>query len=90
MESAFLLRIKVNPRSARDRVVGWLGGRLKVSVSAPPEKGRANAAVLELLASVLGVARSRLRVVAGESASEKVVAVLGLSEAEVLSRLSGG
>ncbi|MGH2901193.1 MAG: DUF167 domain-containing protein, partial [Solirubrobacteraceae bacterium] len=50
------LSIKVVPGSSRDDVAGWLGETLKVRVSAPAERGRANAAAETLLADALGVA----------------------------------
>lgn len=71
------------PKASRTRVVGWMGGRLKVQVAAPPERGKANAAVEELLRGLLGAA---VRVVAGETSPLKVVEV-DLSEAELRARL---
>ncbi|HXX95431.1 MAG TPA: DUF167 domain-containing protein, partial [Planctomycetota bacterium] len=61
------LSLKVVPKSSRDRIVGWVGDRLKVQVTAPPERGRANQAVLALLAGVLELPASRIRLVAGET-----------------------
>ena len=49
------LSLKVVPGSSRDEVVGWLANALKVKVKAPPEKGRANEAVVALLADRLGI-----------------------------------
>jgi uncharacterized protein YggU (UPF0235/DUF167 family) len=82
--------VKVVPASSRDAVAGWLGETLKVRVTAPAERGRANAAVEALLADALGVPRESARVVAGRSSPRKVVEIAGLSEAEVHRRLSKG
>ena len=71
------LHLKVIPKSSKDRVVGWVGDRLKVQVSAPPERGKANDAVVEVLASALGIPRSRVRIVAGETAPLKTVDIDG-------------
>jgi len=49
------LNVKVVPGSSRNRIVGWLGDALKIKVMAPPEKGRANEAVVELLSMKLGI-----------------------------------
>ena len=87
MAPVFSLRLKVNPRSSSDRIVGWIGDRLKIAVTAPPEKGKANAAVLRLLSRTLGIPGSRIRLVSGESTSEKVVGLHGVEAREVLSRL---
>lgn len=67
--------------------MGWLGETLKVRVTAPAERGRANAAVEEIVADALGVPRKSARVVAGGSSTRKVVQVEGLSESEVYRRL---
>jgi len=57
------LSLKVVPGSSRDEIVGWLGDSLKVKVKAPPEKGRANEAVVALLAERLGIDASSIAVV---------------------------
>jgi uncharacterized protein YggU (UPF0235/DUF167 family) len=83
------LAIKVVPGSSRDCVAGWLGETLKIRVSAPAERGKANAAVEHVLAEALGLPPRCARIVAGRSSSRKVVAISGLSEAEIRRRLSG-
>ena len=90
MTSVLTLRLKVNPRSSRDRIVGWMGDRLKIAVSAAPEDGKANDAVLRLLSWTLGIAPSRIRILSGKSASEKDVALYDVDAAKVLSRLPPG
>jgi len=72
-----LLHLKVVPKASRDRVVGWVGDRLKVQVTAAPERGKANAAVVEVLAAALGVPRNRVRIVAGETSPLKTVEIEG-------------
>ena len=74
------LSLKVVPGSSRDAVVGWLGDSLKVKVKAPPEKGRANEAVVALLADHLGVDPSSIAVVSGHGSPAKVVAVEGMAD----------
>jgi uncharacterized protein (TIGR00251 family) len=60
------LRIHLTPRSARDEVLGLEGDLLRARVSAPPVEGRANEALLRLLAEALGVPRASLRIVRGQ------------------------
>jgi len=74
------LSLKVVPGSSRDEVVGWLGDSLKVKVKAPPEKGRANEAVLALLADRLGIDPSSIAVVSGHGSPAKVMAIDGMDD----------
>jgi uncharacterized protein len=71
------LRIKVVPGASRSEIVGVLADRLKVRIAAPPQRGKANAALLELLAAWLGT--TDLRLVAGHSGAQKTVHIAGLS-----------
>ena len=71
-------------------MLGFRDGVLRVSVTAPPRDGKANAALLELLAGTLGLAKSRLRIVRGHSSRDKAVAVDGLAMEDVLERLDVG
>lgn len=81
------LRLKVVPGATRAGVVGWLGPALKVRVTAPPEKGKANAAVAAVLAAELGLSPAAVKIVSGGGSPNKVVEIDGASEAEVLRRL---
>lgn len=87
-EAKVRLAIKVVPGASRDAVAGWLGDALKVRVAAPPERGKANAAVERVLAGALGVAPESVRVVAGATSARKTVEVAGLSESEIRQRLA--
>ena len=84
------LNIKVVPGARKDRVVGPYGDAIKVQVSAPPEGGKANAAVLRVLAEALGVKPGQLELVSGHTQPRKVVRVHGLESAEVNARLGVG
>jgi len=79
--------VKVVPRASRDAVVGWSGGVLRLRVRAPPQDGRANAAVVALLAAALGLRRSAVAISAGHGSAHKRVSVEGLTRAEVERRL---
>jgi len=81
------VRVKVVPGSSRDALAGLLGDRLRVKVAAPPEGGRANRALLALLARALGVASGTLEVVEGPTSPRKTVAVEGLPPEVVVQRL---
>jgi uncharacterized protein (TIGR00251 family) len=82
------IHVKVIPSSSRDAIAGWLGEALKVRVSAPPERGRANSAVESVVAAALGVPSNCVRVVSGHASPRKVLEISGVSESEVYARLS--
>ncbi len=82
--------VKVQPKASRDQVVGYRDGVLQLRVTAPPDKGRANAAVVALLADALGVAKSRVRIVSGQSSRDKVLTVESLTPEDVRGILETG
>jgi uncharacterized protein (TIGR00251 family) len=84
------IKLRVTPSASRDAVLGWQGDVLRVQVRAPAQRGKANDALLRLLAAALGIERRRLRIVRGETSRQKVVSVDGLDEAEIRARLSSG
>lgn len=82
------LAVKVVPKAARDAVAGWMGDVLKVRVTAPPERGKANTAVLGMIADALRVPRGRVRLIAGGASERKLLEIDGLTDAEVRARLA--
>ncbi|MGB5426893.1 MAG: DUF167 domain-containing protein [Gammaproteobacteria bacterium] len=82
------IHLKVVPGSSRDGISGWLGDSLKVRVRAPAEGGRANAAVIKVLARGLDVPLQTLEIVSGAASARKVIEVDTLSEDEVRQRLA--
>jgi hypothetical protein len=82
------LNVRVIPGASRNKVAGWIGGAVKIRVQAPPEKGKANAAVISLLADFLDIPAKHLSICAGHASQNKVVEVQGVSDAELISRIS--
>jgi len=82
------VRLRVSPRAARAGIVGRHAGGWKVRVSPAPENGRANDAVIALLAEALALPTGRLELVGGKTSREKIVAVAGLSDEAVDRRLA--
>ena len=81
------LHLKVVPGASRSALAGAYGDRLKVRVAAPAESGKANKAVLALLAETLDVPLQSLELVRGASMPLKTLAVTGLSRTEAAVRL---
>jgi uncharacterized protein (TIGR00251 family) len=77
------LKLRVSPRSRRPGIAGRHGDAWKVRVAEPPEDGRANEAVLDLLASTLDLPRSRFALVSGHSSREKIVVLEGVDQAQI-------
>ncbi|MFE4104830.1 DUF167 domain-containing protein [Almyronema epifaneia] len=81
------LSVKVVPSSAKNAIVGWLGDALKIKVQAPAEKGKANAAVIKLLAAQLGLPQDAIEIVSGQTTATKVLAIHGLETAQIVAQL---
>ncbi len=83
------LRLRVSPGAARDAVVGRHGAAWKLRVAAPPENGKANDAVVRLLADALAVSHRDVAIVSGHASRDKTVALNGLDTDEIERRLAG-
>jgi len=82
------VRLRVSPGSDRAEIVGRQGDAWKVRVTAPPEHGRANEAVLKLVADALAVPRAALTLVSGHGGRDKIVELTGVAPALVERRLA--
>ena len=86
-EPSTRLRIRVSPGARRTEIVGRHGDAWKVRVTEAAERGRANEAVLQLLAEGLGIARSEISLVSGLGTKDKVVELRSLDAPEAERRL---
>jgi uncharacterized protein (TIGR00251 family) len=86
-ERSCRLSLKVVPGASRDEIAGEHGDAIRVKLRAPPVEGRANVALLQFLASRLGLRPAALRVVTGETSRLKIVSIEGLTLAEARQRL---
>ena len=80
------LRVRVQPKSSKNEVVGYRGGTLRLRVTAPPEGGRANEAVISLLADALDLPKSQVEIVRGHASRDKLL-VVWLTSEEIKRRL---
>jgi uncharacterized protein (TIGR00251 family) len=83
-----LLSVRAQPGARRAGVVGEQAGALKVAVTAPPEEGRANKALVETLREELGLKRSQVELFSGETSRDKRFLIRGLSRAELEVRVA--
>ncbi|MCA9039199.1 MAG: YggU family protein, partial [Planctomycetaceae bacterium] len=81
-----ILSLKVSPKARKNGITGTHDGQLKVSVTAVPEKGKANTAVLKLLATKLQTSRSQLEIIRGETSPQKQLLVREMTSEELSSR----
>jgi uncharacterized protein (TIGR00251 family) len=82
------VRLRVSPGANSAHVVGRHGEAWKVRVAAPPEEGRANEAVVRLLAETLSLPRDAVTLVSGHGARDKIVQLAGLDPTQIERRLS--
>lgn len=78
-----ILPVKAQPRARKNAVMGEQAGALKVAVTAPPEDGKANAALIESLATFLGLRRSQIKLLSGQTSRDKKFLISGVSKTEL-------
>ncbi len=88
VDGGLVFSAKVVPGSSRTVIAGVLDGMLKIKISAPPEKGKANKCLLEFLAERLGVKKNAVSIVSGQTNPVKQIQVLGISAEILLKKLN--
>ena len=86
--STIRLRLRVSPGAAKPGIVGRHGDAWKLRVAAPPEHGKANDAVVDLLAETLDLPRASVTLVSGGSSRNKIVELTGVEPEEIERRLA--
>ena len=82
------ISVQVYPNAAKNEVVDFIDGVLRVKIAAAPVKGKANKELIALISRVLGVDKSRVSISRGHTSRRKVIAIDGLSQEEITKRLS--
>ena len=77
--AGIILLVQAQPGARKNGVTGAHAGRLKVAVTQAPEKGKANQAIVKLLASVLGIKRQQISLLSGETSGQKKFCIAGLT-----------
>ncbi|MBN2020211.1 MAG: DUF167 domain-containing protein [Sedimentisphaerales bacterium] len=86
--NATVFTVKVVPRSSKTAIAGVLGEMLKIKLSAAPEKGKANEALIVFLAETLGVKKNAITITAGQTSPVKTIRITGISAEMVLQKLN--
>ncbi|AMV39901.1 DUF167 domain-containing protein [Planctomyces sp. SH-PL62] len=84
-----LLNVHAQPGARRNGLLGERAGALRVAVTAAPDKGKANAAILDVLADALGLRPSAIALVSGETSRHKRILLAGLTPEEAGRRIAG-
>jgi uncharacterized protein (TIGR00251 family) len=84
-----VVNVRAQPGARRNTIVGRQGDALKIAVTAPPDKGRANASLVLVLADALGLKRSQVELIAGETSRAKKVLVRDMTAAQLRAKLDG-
>jgi uncharacterized protein (TIGR00251 family) len=79
--------LKVTPNASRNEVTGLSGGVLQVKIAAPAEGGKANRELIVFLSRKLGVKKSAIGIIHGETSRHKAVSVEGMSREEIMKKI---
>ena len=82
------MKLRVHPNAAKNEVVEFSGGVLRIRVAAPPVKGKGNWELLTFLRKTLGLGSDSLTIVKGHPSHNKVIAIAGLSQKEIITKLT--
>lgn len=82
------LKVHINPRSSRNQITGWQGDVLSIKLTAPPVEGAANKAAIEFLSETLGIKKSQIALISGQTGRDKVFEITGLSQSDLCRLLS--
>jgi uncharacterized protein (TIGR00251 family) len=86
-DGSITIPVRVVPRASRTAISGEIGGAVKVRVSSPPVDGAANAELIKLFAKKLGVSRSAVAIVSGQTSRAKQIRIAGVTAAQARSAL---
>jgi uncharacterized protein (TIGR00251 family) len=82
------IAVKVATGSSNSAITGWREQCLRVRIGAAPERGKANAALIALLAKSLGLSKSSIRIVRGKHSAHKTLEITGPSAEDIMARLT--
>lgn len=86
--NALILPVRASPGSKRDAIAGEHAGALKVAVTAPPDKGKANEAIVALLSEVLKLPKSNITLLSGATSRQKKFSIAGIDQETLMQRVA--
>ena len=86
-DESITFNVRVVPRSSRSEIVGEIDGVMKVKLTSPPVEGAANSELIKLIAGKLGVSRSAVEIIGGDTSKTKRLKVTGVTAEQVRSLL---
>jgi uncharacterized protein len=82
-DGGIIFTIRAVPRASKTEIIGHLGGAVKVRVASPPVDGAANAELIKLFAKTLGIAKSDVEIVSGQTSKTKQIRITGVTAEQV-------
>jgi len=87
-EDGIIIPAKIRPNSSKEKVIGEYAEKLKIAVTSPPEKGKANKAIVKTLAKWLNIKTSDIQIISGEKSKDKEIFVRNITEKDVYKLVS--
>lgn len=87
VDDGVIFSVKVVPGSSRAGICGVLGGKIKIKITAPPEKGKANQSLIDFLAKKLGLKKNQIRIMSGQTKKVKQIRLSSISAETILKKL---
>jgi len=82
------ISVQVHPNAAKNEVAGITDGVWRIRVAAPPVKSKANKELVSYLSRLLGVSKSQIAIIKGQTTRKKIIAIDGLTQEDITKRLS--
>lgn len=79
-EPYITLHVQILPKASRDEILGFVNGKLKIKVAAPPEDGKANDRLKEIISEVFDVPKSRVKIIRGKISRLKTILIEGITK----------
>lgn len=87
IEGGIRLEIKVQPRSAKNMIVGEQEGKLKIKITAPPVEGEANKMLIDFLSRYLKLPKKKIAIIKGDSSTHKLIELRGITRLDFMGKL---